>query len=37
VQAWYFAGRVAADDRTGLDGDPGGNRKGLDDARRGLG
>ncbi len=37
VQAWYFAGRVAADDRTGLDGDPDGNRKGLDDARRGLG
>ncbi len=37
VQAWYFAGRVAADDRTGLEGDPDGNRKGLDDARRGLG
>ncbi|WP_154796370.1 phosphotransferase enzyme family protein [Occultella kanbiaonis] len=35
VQAAYFAQRLAAADRTGLT-DPGGNRKGLDDARRGL-
>lgn len=36
VQASYFAGPLAADDQTGLDEDPDGNERGLEDARRGL-
>jgi homoserine kinase type II len=35
VQAWYFAWRIADDDRTGID-DPAENEKGLEDARRAL-
>ena len=35
VQAWYFAWRIANDDRTGID-DPAENEKGLEDARRAL-
>jgi Ser/Thr protein kinase RdoA (MazF antagonist) len=36
VQAWYFAGRLAEDDQTGLEEDPDGNQRGLDDAQHGL-
>jgi Ser/Thr protein kinase RdoA (MazF antagonist) len=36
VQAWYFAQRLVNDDDTGLEEDPDGNERGLDDARNGL-
>ncbi|HSL33671.1 MAG TPA: phosphotransferase [Candidatus Limnocylindrales bacterium] len=36
LQAWYFSVRLASDDLTGID-DEAGNRKGLADARAGLG
>ena len=32
TQAWYFAGRIATDEMTGID-DPSENEKGLADAR----